>query len=83
MCLAVPGKIIEISDDGLFSMAEVDFCGVRKQICVDTVDGARPGDYVIAHAGVAISLLDEAEALATVADLESMARWREEKEDRP
>lgn len=76
MCLAVPGKILNVIDNGLFRMALVDFMGVRRKVCIDTVD-ARPGDYVVAHAGIAISVMDEAEALATIADLEAMTAHRE------
>ncbi len=76
MCLAVPGKIINITDNGLFRMALVDFAGVSRKICIDTVD-AKPGDYIVAHAGVAISVMNEAEALATLADLEAMTEHRE------
>ena len=77
MCLAVPGKILNVVDNGLFRMALVDFMGVRRKVCIDTVD-ARPGDYVVAHAGIAISVMDEAEALATIADLEAMTARSEE-----
>lgn len=76
MCLAVPGKILNVIDNGLFRMALVDFMGVRRKVCIDTVD-ARPGDYVVAHAGIAISVMDEAEALATIADLEAMTAHSE------
>lgn len=78
MCLAVPGKILSITDDGLFKMAEVDFCGVKRPVSVDTVEDVRPGDYVIAHAGVAISVMDEECARHTIADLEKMAQYRDE-----
>lgn len=75
MCLALPGLIIEIdADEQLpFRMAMCDFGGVRRRICVDTVEDPKVGDYVVAHAGVAISLLDKTTALATIADLETLA----------
>lgn len=76
MCLAVPGKIIEIVDDGLFRMAVTDFLGVRRRVCVDTVD-ASTGDYVVAHAGIAISVMNAAEAEATIADLQTMTDYRQ------
>lgn len=84
MCLAVPGKILEINDDASspFRMATVDFCGVRREICIDTIDAdAAPGDYVIAHAGVAISVMDTDEALATLRDLETMTLNREQNDE--
>lgn len=76
MCLAVPGKILEITDNGLFRMARVDFCGVEREACIDTVE-ARVGDYIIVHAGVAISVMDAAEAEATIDDLNRMTDFRE------
>ncbi len=78
MCLAVPGKILSITDDGLFKMAEVDFCGIKRPVSVDTVEDVQPGDYVIAHAGVAISVMDEECARQTIADLEKMAQYRDD-----
>ncbi len=83
MCLAVPGRIVAIDSDpdNLFTMAEVDFCGVRRRICVDTVDNARPGDYVVAHAGVAITLMDADTARAALDDLESITSHREQTYD--
>ena len=76
MCLAVPGRVLRIVNDGLFRMADVDFCGVERPVCVDTVD-ARPGDYVVAHAGVAISVMNADEAQAAIDDLQRMADVRE------
>jgi hydrogenase expression/formation protein HypC len=47
-------------------MGTVDFGGVTREVCLDTVPGAAVGDYVIVHVGFAISRLDEAEAQATL-----------------
>lgn len=76
MCLAVPGKIVGIESDDLFTMAEVDFQGVHRKVCIDTVD-ASVGDYIVAHAGVAVAVMDATTALATIADLEKMTDYRE------
>lgn len=76
MCLAVPGKILSIAGDELLTMAEVDFHGVRRQVCIDTVD-ASVGDYIVAHAGVAVSVMDPESALSTIRDLEMMTLHRE------
>ncbi len=72
MCLAIPGKIIDIivSDDS--SMASVDFAGIRKQVCMDWLPEAKPGDYVMVHVGFALSVVDEAEALGTLSMLREM-----------
>lgn len=76
MCLAIPGKILEIIEsDDFLQEALVDFGGIRKNICIAWID-ATEGDYVLAHAGMAISVIDEQEAeltrqaLIAVGDLE-------------
>lgn len=62
MCLAVPGRIGSVAqEDGLLT-ALVDFGGVRKRICLETLPEARPGDWVLVHAGFALQRLDEAAA---------------------
>ena len=68
MCLAVPGKIVEIkkvddSQTGLLGM--VDFHGSEVEISLAMVPNAKKGDYVLVHAGFALELLDEAEANKT------------------
>ncbi|MCL1932830.1 MAG: HypC/HybG/HupF family hydrogenase formation chaperone [Candidatus Azobacteroides sp.] len=74
MCLAVPGKIMSI-DASIpeLKMAKVDFGGVIKSICVQWLD-AEAGDYVLAHAGMAISKIDKEEAEQTLADFEIISR---------
>ncbi len=64
MCLAVPGEVTSIVDDGdpLSRMAHVSFGGVVKQASLALVPGARVGDYVLVHAGVAIQTVSEAHA---------------------
>jgi hydrogenase expression/formation protein HypC len=63
MCLAVPGKIIEIvGDDPVTRSGRVDFGGVLKEVNLSFVPEAAPGDYVIVHAGFAINTVDAAEA---------------------
>jgi hydrogenase expression/formation protein HypC len=66
MCLGIPGKVVEISDDGPMRMARVDFGGVRKEACLAYLPEVVLGDYVIVHVGFAISQLDEEEALRTL-----------------
>ncbi len=63
MCLAVPGKIVTILDeDPLTRRGKVDFGGIQKEVNLAFVPEARVGDYVMVHVGVAISVVDEAEA---------------------
>mgnify|MGYP001149337932 CR=1 FL=1 len=74
MCLAVPGKIISIDTSvPELKMAKVDFGGMTKNICIQWVE-AVVGDYILAHAGMAISIVDENHAKETLADFDSIAR---------
>lgn len=73
MCLAVPGKIVEIlGDDPLLRAARVSFAGVVKQVSLTCVPDARLGDFVLVHVGVAISVVDEKEAEETFSYLRQM-----------
>jgi hydrogenase expression/formation protein HypC len=63
MCLAVPGQIIELLDDG---QARVDFTGVRRTVSVVFTPEAEPGDWVLIHVGFALATIDEDEAKATL-----------------
>ena len=72
MCLAVPGKVIEVEGDGELRMARVDFSGVQRQACLAYVPEARVGDYVLVHVGFAISTIDEEAAHETLAALKEM-----------
>ena len=64
MCLAVPGKIIDIVEDGHLGLrrGRVDFSGIRKEVCLDYTPDARVGDYVLVHVGFALTIVDEKEA---------------------
>jgi hydrogenase expression/formation protein HypC len=66
MCLAVPGKILSMDDSGELKMARVDFSGVVRDICVEWLPEAKVGDYVLAHVGTALSLIDEESAKASL-----------------
>ena len=63
MCLAIPGKVIEVSDgEPLMRTGKVSFGGIIKEVNLSFVPEARLNDYVIVHVGFAISRLDEDEA---------------------
>ena len=66
MCLGIPGKIETIFQDGQIKMGKVNFEGIQMDVCLETTPEADVGDYVIVHAGLAISVLDEAEAQETL-----------------
>ena len=74
MCLGVPGKVTRVEDNPLgMAMGEVDFGGVLKDVCLAYVPEVRVGDYVVVHAGFAISQVDEAEAAEILDLLEQIA----------
>ncbi len=79
MCLAVPGKIISITedDDPLKRMAKVSFGGVVKEVSLAYVPEATCGDYVIVHVGFALNKLDEEDALRVLEDLKALEIDRE------
>jgi hydrogenase expression/formation protein HypC len=64
MCLAVPLKLLEVSPDG--REGTVDMGGAEKGVGLDLVPEARAGDFVLVHAGMAIQVIDEAEAQETI-----------------
>ena len=71
MCLAIPGKIKSIEQtEGLIRRAKVVFGSIIKEAYLDMIPQAKEGDYVLVHAGVAINLVNEEEALRTFVHLE-------------
>ena len=78
MCLGIPGRIIEIRDDGGFPMGVVDFGGVKREVCLAYLAGeVDVGDYAIVHVGFAISKVDEEEARRTFEVLREMSQLDE------
>lgn len=78
MCLGIPGKIQSIRDDSGLCMGMVDFGGVRRDVCLQYVEGeVAVGDYVIVHVGFAITRLDETEAQRTFEILREMSQLDE------
>ncbi len=67
MCLAIPGKIISITNqlDETFRQGKVSFGGIMKEVNLCMVPEAQINDYVLVHVGVAISMIDEEEAMIT------------------
>jgi hydrogenase expression/formation protein HypC len=66
MCLAVPGKILSTVEHGDERLGRVQFGGVARQVSLDLVPEAAPGDYVLVHVGYAISRIDAQEAEDTL-----------------
>ena len=80
MCVAVPGRILSISDD---AVAEVDFGGTRREVSLALLDDPRPGEYVIVHAGFALNTIDEKEASQVFEYLREMGELGETETDAP
>jgi hydrogenase expression/formation protein HypC len=66
MCLAIPGKVLEIDRTVEPRMGKARFGGIQKQVCLEWIPDVKVGDYVIVHVGFAISKMDEAEAMKTL-----------------
>jgi hydrogenase expression/formation protein HypC len=62
MCIAIPGKVVRLEEDG----AVVSFGGTLRRANLDLMEEVQEGDYVIVHAGFVIRKLDEQEALETL-----------------
>ena len=78
MCLAIPGKLIEITTDPAgVKMGRANFGGIVKQVCLEYTPEAEAGDYVLVHVGFALSKVDEAEAARTYQLLEEMKQLGE------
>lgn len=78
MCLGIPGKIIEITIQENTRMGKIDFSGVKLEVCLEAVPDAKLNDYVIVHAGFAISTLSESEAQETLDLLEQIGNLQNE-----
>lgn len=63
MCLAIPARIVALNGN---NMADVDILGVSRSISIDLTPQAKPGDYVLVHAGFSIEVVDEQSAQETL-----------------
>jgi hydrogenase expression/formation protein HypC len=78
MCLAIPGKLLEISQDSHgVRMGKANFGGIVKQVCLEYTPEVQTGDYVLVHVGFALSKVDEAEAARTYQALDEMKQLGE------
>jgi len=71
MCLAIPGKVVDIYREAGLLMARIDYSGTINIACLEYVPEIRLGEYTIVHAGFALAVLDEEEAA------KSLAVWQE------
>ncbi|PQA85974.1 HypC/HybG/HupF family hydrogenase formation chaperone [Hyphococcus luteus] len=72
MCLAIPGRVLDISGAAYSRSARVDFGGVIKEASLALAPEVQIGDYVIVHAGVAITRLDEEAAQRTLDEIANL-----------
>jgi hydrogenase expression/formation protein HypC len=78
MCLAVPGKLLEVAgEDPLRRSGRVSFGGIVKEVNLAFVPEAKVGDYVVVHVGLAISIVDEEEATRTLEYFREMGELAE------
>lgn len=72
MCLAIPGRIVEIYEADGLRMGKLDFGGTVRKACLQYLPEAGLGDYALVHVGIALSMVDPAEAARTYRLLEEL-----------
>lgn len=77
MCLAIPGKLVEVGQENGLRMGKVSFGGMLKRICLEYTPEAVAGDYVLVHVGFALSRIDAEEAERTYRLLEELGQLSE------
>ncbi len=83
MCLAIPGKVLEINEENGLPMGLIDYAGTRNKACLTYTPEASVGDYVLVHAGFALQVLNEDEALASLRELSRLAGFMAADENDP
>lgn len=82
MCLGVPGQVVEWLDhDPIFARAVVEFSGLRRECQMACVPEAQVGDYVVVHAGIAVSRIDAAAAEDALREWDSMSVQESQPDD--
>ncbi|HME09180.1 MAG TPA: HypC/HybG/HupF family hydrogenase formation chaperone [Bryobacteraceae bacterium] len=83
MCLAIPGKIVELHEKSCMRMGSVDYGGITREACLEYIADPRIGDYVLVHVGFAVSKVDEQEAARTYRYLSEMEQLEDLATPRP
>ena len=78
MCLAVPGRVVSVTERDGTTMAQVDFGGLRKEVCLAYIPDVQVDEYVIVHVGFAIQRLDEKSAQDTLANFDKLGILEQE-----
>jgi hydrogenase expression/formation protein HypC len=77
MCLAVPGRVVEIGREHDVLVGKVDFGGIARRVCLEHLPDVQIGEYVLVHVGFALARVDEAEARRVWEFLEAMGELSE------
>lgn len=77
MCLAVPGRLLEVSGEDLARSGRVSFGGIVREVSLACMPEVQPGEYVLVHAGLAIGSIDEEEAERVFRYLEELGELEE------
>jgi hydrogenase expression/formation protein HypC len=83
MCLAVPGRVVEVGHEHDVRVGKVDFGGISRRVCLEHVPDVQPGEYVLVHVGFALARVDEAEARRVWEFLKEMGELAELQADEP
>jgi len=74
MCLAIPGKVIEISEEAGLKMGKIDYAGMVNKVCLEYIPEIEIGQYTVVHAGFGLSIIDEQEAVKSYEAWEELIR---------
>jgi len=77
MCLGIPGEVMDVRDENGLRLARVRFAGISREVCLDYVPDAAPGEFVLVHVGFAISRIDAEEAARAYRVLEELGQTGE------
>jgi len=77
MCLAIPGKIVELGEKSCMRMGRIDYGGITREACLEFIPDPQIGEYVMVHVGFAISKVDAEEAARTYQYLAEMDQLEE------
>jgi hydrogenase expression/formation protein HypC len=74
MCLAIPGKVIEIYEEAGLKMGKIDYAGTVNKVCLEYIPEIEIGQYTVVHAGFGLSIIDEQEAMKSFEAWEELIR---------
>ena len=74
MCLAIPGKVIEIYEEAGLKMGRIDYAGTVNKVCLEYIPEIEIGQYTVVHAGFGLSIIDEQEAVKSYEAWEELIR---------